>query len=158
MTLAIPYNHEKKLDDQQPYKLNIKVAIFTTLIISLGIAIATLYGSSIFSDSIRSLLVSPASTVDLGTVNGFVMSSDGLPVDGASVLVYKHMGLTTSADKNAGYSSSEITRHDGSYVLDNLPSGVYKFVVTYPDETIQTVDNYAVWPSSDSSYIFGETK
>ena len=41
---------------------------------------------------------------------------------------------------------------DGSFVLDSLPSGVYKFTVTYPDNTVYTLDNYAVWPSSSSSY------
>jgi hypothetical protein len=101
--------------------------------------------------------VAPAlPNIDLGRVNGFVRSSDDLPVDGASVAVYKHTGLIDSADMNAGYSTSAITEPDGSYSFDGLPSGVYKFIVTYPDSTIQTIDNYAVWPSSSSSYVFKE--
>jgi hypothetical protein len=51
-----------------------------------------------------------------------------------------------------GYSSSAIADSDDSFVLDSLPSGVYKFTVTYPDNTVYTLDNYAVWPSSSSSY------
>jgi hypothetical protein len=81
---------------------------------------------------------------DFGGAIGFVMSSGGLPVDGASIVVYKHMGLIDSADKNAGYSTSVITESDGSYSFDDLPSGVYKFTVTYPDSVVQTIDNYAV--------------
>ena len=84
------------------------------------------------------------------------MGSDGSPVDGASLIVYKHMGLIDSVDKNAGYSTSVTTESDGSYSFDGLPSGVYKFTVTYPDSTIQTINNYAVWPSSSSSYVFKE--
>ena len=94
--------------------------------------------------------------IDLGSVNGLVMSSDGLPVDGALVVIYKHMGLANSADESAGYSTSVMTESDGSYSFDSLPSGVYKFTVTYPDTVVQTIDNYAVSPSSSSSYIFRE--
>jgi hypothetical protein len=98
----------------------------------------------------------PLPAIDLGSVNGFVTSSDGSPVDGGSVIVYKHMGLIDSADKNAGYSASIITEADGSYSFDGLPSGVYKLTVTYPDAVVQTIDNYALWPSSSSSYVFKE--
>jgi len=91
---------------------------------------------------------------DVGSVNGFVISSDSLSVDRASVVVYKHMGLINSADKNADYSSSVVTESDDSYTLDGLPAGVYKFAVTHPNGAIQTIDNYAVWPSSSSSYVF----
>ena len=58
------------------------------------------------------------------------------------------MGLIDSAV----YFSSLVTKSDGSYVFTDVPSGVYKFEVTYPDNTVQTIDNYAVWPSSSSSY------
>ena len=66
----------------------------------------------------------------------------------------KHMGVINSADKKAGYSASAITESDGSYAIHDLPSGVYKFTVTHPDTTIQTINNYAVWPSSSSLYVF----
>lgn len=92
--------------------------------------------------------------IDLGSVKGYVMNSKGLPVDGALVAIYKHMALPGSADKNAGYSTSIRTQSDGSYSFNSLPSGVYKFTVTYPDAVIQTIDNYAVSPSSSSTYTF----
>ena len=121
------------------------------------VAIPAMYRSSFFTNPLSSEEVAPAlPNIDLGSVNGFVMSSDDLPVDGASVAVYKHTGLIDSADMNAGHSTSVITDSDGSYSFDGLPSGVYKFIVTYPDSTIQTIDNYAVWPSSSSSYVFKE--
>ena len=96
----------------------------------------------------------PIPDTDLGSVNGFVISSSGLPVSGASLLVYKHMGLTGSADNNPGYYSSVTTNSDGAYSLNDLPSGLYKFTVTYPDGVVQIIENYAVWPSSSSSYAF----
>ena len=119
------------------------------------VAIPAMYRSSIFTNPLSSEEVAPTTpNVDLGSVNGFVTSSDGLPVSGATVHVYKHMGLIDSADKNAGYSTSVTTESDGSFVLRDLPSGVYKITVIHPDGAIQTIDNYAVWPSSGSSYVF----
>ena len=47
-----------------------------------------------------------------------------------------------------------LTESDGSYSFDDLPSGVYRFTVTYPDRVVQVVDNYAVWPGSSSSHVF----
>ena len=64
-------------------------------------------------------------------------------------------GLTGSADNNLGYSTSVTTNSDGAYMLSDLPSGLYKFMATYPNGVVQTIDNYAVWPSSSTSYNFG---
>jgi Carboxypeptidase regulatory-like domain len=118
------------------------------------IMISELYWSSNFITPFSSKeTVTSMSDIDLGSVSGFVIGPDDSPVDGASLVVYKQMGLIIdSAVKNAGYSSSVVTKSNGSYIFDGLPSGVYKFEVTYPDYTIQTLDNYAIWPSSSSSY------
>src|SRR5688572_17289162 len=70
---------------------------------------------------------------------GFVQTSDGLPIGGASVVIYKHMGLIYSADRNAGYIEYVITESDGSYSFDGLPSGVYRLTVTYPDRVVQII-------------------
>jgi hypothetical protein len=64
------------------------------------------------------------------------------------------MGLIDSADKNPGYSASISTNSGGAYLYEGLPSGVYKFTVKYRDGDVQTIDSYAVWPSSSSSYVF----
>jgi Carboxypeptidase regulatory-like domain len=121
------------------------------------VAIPAMYRSSFFTNPLSSEEVAPTiPNIDLGSVNGVVTSSDGLPMSGAIVHVYKHMGLIDSADKNPGYSTSVITKSDGSYSFGDLPSGVYKFTVTYSDDVVQIIDNYAVWPSSSSSYIFKE--
>jgi carboxypeptidase family protein len=151
------YNKKNFVDSEDSHKTNIHLTILVILISCLGaftgIMISGLYGPIIFITPLSSgEKVTPTADIDLGSVNGYVISSDGLPVGGASVAVYKQMGLANSADKNLGYSTSAITGSDGSYIFDDLPSGVYKFIVTYPDNTIHTLNNYAVWPSSSSSY------
>jgi carboxypeptidase family protein len=156
MTLAISV-HDKELH----YKLSSIVAIVIILAAGLGIG-ATIAISTTFiittpfpsPQSSEEIAASTIPVTDLGSVNGFVIGTSGLPVSGASLLVYKHMGLPGSADKNPGYSSSVTTNSDGAYSLNDLPSGLYKFTVTYPDGVVQIIDNYAVWPSSSSSYAF----
>jgi hypothetical protein len=155
MTLAIKSVHDKELH----YKLSSIVAIVIILAAGLGIgatiAISTFITTIPFpSPQSSEEIASTIPATDLGSVNGIVISSSGLPVSGAPLLVYKHMGLTGSADKNPGYSSSVTTNSDGAYSLNDLPSGLYKFTVTYPDGVVQIIDNYAVWPSSSSSYAF----
>jgi hypothetical protein len=147
---------EKMIVDKEIYhKLNTGLTVLVVLISCMGaftvIMISELYGPTIFITPFSSKeTVTSSSDVDLGSVNGFVIGSGDSP--GASVVVYKQMGLINSAVKNAGYSSSVVTNSDGSYVFSGLSSGVYNFEVTYPDNTIRTLDNYAVWPSSSSSY------
>lgn len=74
----------------------------------LGVTVATLvavaYGSATLMSSFSSAeaTISPLTT-DLGNLGGFVMNSNSLPVDGASIVAYKSMGLTNSADKNPGW-------------------------------------------------------
>ena len=151
--------HDEKMlvDKEISHKVNSGLTVLIILISCLGtytvIMISELYGPTIFKTpfSFKETLTS-TSDIDLGSVKGFVSGSDGSLVDGASVVVYKQMGLINSEVKDAGYSSSVVTNSDGSYVFTGLPSGVYRFEVTYPDNTIQTLDNYAVWPSSSSSY------
>jgi hypothetical protein len=159
MTLQLKEFHERNTHTA------ILIILISCLGIGLAVAISAMYGPTISTTPFSSEKVSvttpvkasvPTSATDLGRVSGLVMSSDGLPVDGASVVVYKHMGLINSVDKNAGYTYTVISEPDGSYSFDTLPSGVYKFTVMHPDGSMQMIDNYAVWPSSSSSYFFEE--
>jgi hypothetical protein len=153
------HDEKKLVEEREFHKLTTSKTIYVILIscfaMLTAIMISIIYGPTIFTVS-QSPLPSP-SYVDLGSANGFVMSADGLPVGGATVQVYKHMALPSSADKNSGYSTSVLTGADGAYELSDLPSGVYRMTMTDPDGAIiRSIDNYAVWPGSSSSYIFTE--
>jgi hypothetical protein len=63
------------------------------------------------------------------------------------------LGVITSIVKEGGYTANSFVTADGSYSL-NVPSGVYKITVAFPDGTNQMVENYVIWPSSSSSYGF----
>ena len=159
MTLAPRHDEKNSVEKELYHQLNKQVTIFIILISCLGSAAATLIsipGSPTFITLFSSFLESTSSplTRDHGSVSGFVTSSDSMPVDGASIVAYKSIGLVNSVDKNAGYFASVATEPDGSFVLSDLPSGVYKITVTHPTGAIQTINNYAVWPSSASSYVF----
>lgn len=154
MTLSTKprYKEEKKLLDKE--LIHRYTAILIALTSCIGVA-TTIIISPLFGPTPPSPSTVPSvPSADLGSVMGFVMSSDGLPVEGATVVIYKHMGLIYSADKNAGYIDYVVTESDGSYSFDGLPSGVYRFTVTYPDGAVQIINNYALWPSSSSSYTF----
>jgi hypothetical protein len=164
MTLVTKHarHDEKTLVDQEiSHKSKTGLTVLIILISCLGafavIMTSEQYGPNIFMApfSIKETVMSTPDK-DLGSVKGFVISSDDLPVEGASVVAYKQMELINSEVKNIGYSSSVVTNSDGSYLFNDLPSGVYKFEVTFPDNTIQKLDNYAVWPSSRSSYDIKE--
>jgi hypothetical protein len=148
-------------------RINANIKVYLILISCLGALGATiisiLYGPILDTDPNQGQISSSpsiihSSNVDFGSVNGRIINSVGSPIEGATVHVYKHTGLDNLVDKNEGYSASALTGVDGSYELTNLPSGVYKLTVTYPDGGVQAIENYAVWPSSSSSYVIKELK
>ena len=105
------------------------------------------------SSAPQSFSAVPQTSIDFGTVEGKVLGPTGLPAIGASVIAQKELGVITSVVKEGGYTANSFVTADGSYSL-NVPSGVYKITVAFPDGTNQIVENYAIWPSSSSSYDF----
>jgi hypothetical protein len=151
------YDEKMLVDNDNYHKLNTALTVLIILISCLGvftaIMISELYGLTIFIPPFSSKeTVTSISDIDLGSVNGFETESDGSPVDGALGVVYKQMGLNDSTVQNIGYTSSVETDSDSSYVFAGLPTGIYKFEMTYPDNNIHASAKYAVWPSSTSSY------
>jgi hypothetical protein len=90
---------------------------------------------------------------DLGTVEGKVIGPTGLPAIGASVIAEKEGEVITSVVKEGGHSANSFVTVDGSHGF-NIPSGIYKITVALPDGTNQIIENYAIWPSSFSSFDF----
>ncbi len=101
----------------------------------------------------RTISVMRQPSFDLGTVEGKVIGPAGLPAIGASVIAEKEGGVITSVVKEEGYTANSFVTVDGSYSF-NVPSGVYKITVAFPDGTNQIIENYAIWPSSSSSFDF----
>jgi hypothetical protein len=115
------------------------VASLVSLIVSGGILLP-----NTFSPSPRIL----KQTSNYGTVNGEVTGQ--VPAVGDSVTVYKKVGLVDSVEKSGGYTVSSVIPADGHFMF-KLPSGVYRITVVYHDGKSQIIENYAVWPGSDTS-------
>ena len=76
-----------------PYEFHHKINVITIILILIGcfgagVALSTIYRSTIFTVPLFSEEVAPIPAIDLGNVNGLVTSSDGLPISGASVHVF----------------------------------------------------------------------
>ena len=157
MTLSIKPRHEEdnRLSDKELVRrLNSDTAFLIIFTSCIGVVTAIMVPLMLGFIPPLSSTEPSLSATDLGSVAGFVMNSDGVPIEGASVAIYKHMPLINSADKNTSHMDYVLTESDGSYSFDDLPSGVYRFTVTYPDRVVQIIDNYAVWPGSSSSHVF----
>ncbi len=101
----------------------------------------------------RTISITRQPSFDLGTVKGKVMGPAGLPAIGASVIAEKEGGVITSVVKEGGYTVYSFATADGSYSF-NVTSGVYRIIAAFPDCTNQIIENYAIWPSSSSSFDF----
>lgn len=101
----------------------------------------------------QSISIAQHPSIDFGTLEGKVIGPTGLPAVGASVIAEKDLGVITSVVKEGGYTANSFAKIDGTYSF-NVPSGVYKITVAFPDGTNQIIENYAIWPSSSSSFDF----
>lgn len=95
----------------------------------------------------------PLESLDLGIISGHVTGPLGLPAVGASVLAHKVQGLPGTDQAFPDYTTNSIVSVDGNYVF-NLPPGVYRITVSFPDGTNHVVGAYAVWPGSAHALDF----
>ena len=89
----------------------------------------------------------------LGVVSGHVIGPSALPAIGSSVIAHNIQGLPGTDQWVPDYTTNSIISIDGKYLL-NLPPGLYRFTVAFPDWTNRTINNYAVWPGSPHSPDF----
>jgi hypothetical protein len=152
MNLETPNSKDKKNNSNRN---NYKTIIYTLTAIA-GIAIITgfiISGGTFPNINTQSFLHSSASSLtsaDIGRISGQVTGPFGLPAVGASVIAYKQDGLPSSIEKSPGFTTNSIILVNGQYAF-SLPSGLYRITVAYPDGKNQLIDNYAVWPGSDTS-------
>lgn len=91
-------------------------------------------GLSLLTSDHQSISMAQHSSIDFGTLEGKVIGPTGLPAVGAFGNSRKRLG---------SYNNSGV-----------VPSGVYKIRVAFPNGTSQIIENYAIWPSSSSSFDF----
>lgn len=166
MTLVTGHDHLLRYQEDNIFAK----ALILVLICSIGMVILTVsfmpgglissllsyFGERTGEPSVELLSATPSDvpSADTGEVSGFVTGSGGSPVEGASIVIYKIAPLIDSFEKKAGYTTYATTNYDGSYFFSDLPSGLYRVTVMYPDDSVHVIENYAVWPSSSSSYDF----
>jgi protocatechuate 3,4-dioxygenase beta subunit len=90
----------------------------------------------------------------MGQLSGSVTDKGGQPIEDASIVIYKYGGLISSVDIQGGYTTITSSDKQGMYSFGALPSGVYNIKITYLNEILSTIDNYAVWHSSSLSFNF----
>lgn len=55
--------------------------------------------------------------------------------------------MTNSAEMQEGYTGFTSSDRYGMYSFSALPSGIYDIKITYPDEVVSMIENYALWPA-----------
>jgi hypothetical protein len=97
------------------------------------IAYPTVEAPSSQTSERRTTSITRQPSFDLGTTEGKVIGPTGLPAIGASIIAEKEGGVITSVVKEGGYTANSFVTVDG---------------------TNQIIKNYAIWPSSSSSFDF----
>ena len=145
--LNLPFKHRKNYLISDSLKMTLCILVATAgvaSLVNLGV------NGDIINPNTGIFFPSPSSilkeTSDYGVINGKV-TSESAATSGGLVTVYKISGLVDSLEKSAGYTENSAISHDGHFVF-NLPSGVYRITILYPDGRGQLIENYAVWPSS----------
>jgi hypothetical protein len=136
-------------DNRNKYILRKYVLLLITLIMALALVVAIvgyIMNGGILPNDYRG-------PIDFGTLEGKVIGPTGLPAVGASVIAEKDLEVMTSMVKEGGYTANSFVKIDGTYSF-KVPSGIYKISVAFPDGTNQIIENYAIWPSSSSSFDF----
>jgi hypothetical protein len=90
---------------------------------------------------------------DIGIISGRITGPLGLPALGTSVIAHKIQELPGTEQILPDYTINSIISVDGKYSF-NLPAGVYRITVAFPDGTNHIVNTYAIWPGSAHTLDF----
>jgi hypothetical protein len=126
------------------------IGVITSIIILAGLVVS---GIMMSNDDKRGTAPTLSESLDMGEVEGKVISHNGHSAIGATVMAYKSTGLSTSLEKAGGYTAKSSVSFDNTFNLD-LPSGVYDLIVFYHDGTHDVIKNYAVWPNTSRTIDF----
>ena len=82
----------------------------------------------------------------LGAINGYALTSSGIPATGTIMMVAGQGGeyKTVSADLT----------QEGKYVFQDLNPGKYVIIADFPDGTYKVLNNIQVEPNSVQTLIF----
>lgn len=122
----------------------------TSIIVLAGFVVS---GIMMSNDDKRDTAPTLSESLDMGEVEGKVISHNGYSAIGATVVAYKSTGFSTSLEKDSGYTAKSSVSINNTFNLD-LPSGVYDLIVFYHDGTHDVIKNYAVWPNTSRTIDF----
>lgn len=126
------------------------IGAITSIIVLAGFVVS---GIMMPNDDKRSTALTLSESLDMGEVEGKVISHNGYSAIGATVMAYKSTGFSTSLEKDGGYTAKSSVSIDNTFNLD-LPSGVYDLIVFYHDGTHDVIKNYAVWSNTSRTIDF----
>jgi hypothetical protein len=154
---------EKRTHDDAPEKISTKKRkskTSRTLIYTLvGLFIAITLSAFVVSGGLLPNVnknATPASSIQishLSSISGRVTGPLGLPALGTSVIAHKIQELPGTEQVLPDYTINSIISVDGKYSF-NLPAGVYRITVAFPDGTNHIVNTYAIWPGSAHTLDF----
>jgi hypothetical protein len=126
------------------------IGVITSIIILAGFVVS---GIMMSNDDKRGTATTLSESLDMGEVEGKVISHNGQSAIGATVVAYKSTGFSTSLEKDGGYTAKSSVSIGNTFNLD-LPSGVYDLIVFYHDGTHDVIKKYAVWPNTSRTIDF----
>jgi len=89
-----------------------------------------------------------------GTIKGKVLSSDGQPISGASVVAILGQHLDADGKGVTAYRKDYVARSiDGQFILENIPAGIHSLQVKHPGFATTMVEGIEVMEGRQTDWV-----